>query len=144
VLAFWFVWAGAFSSNQTQVHQMTQAASDQPRRDIFDRITVVIAGVGVILAACALLLNSCQLSTIKDNAHRQLRAYVMVDNKALRVDDFTNQIALKIRIKNFGTTPAHNVSNWVCLAIRETPLSSVLKNYPTDKVLSKSVLALKV
>jgi len=64
---------------------MTQAASDRPRRDIFDRITVVIAGVGVILAACALLLNSCQLSTIKDNAHRQLRAYVMVDNKRSRL-----------------------------------------------------------
>jgi len=46
---------------------------------------VVIAGVGVILAACALLLNSCQLSTIKDNAHRQLRAYVMVDNKRSRL-----------------------------------------------------------
>jgi hypothetical protein len=97
-------------------------------------------GLTTTIAACALVLTSYQIWTIRDNAQRQLRAYVLVDNKAINVDQSTNQIGIEIRIKNFGLTPARNISNWVCVAVREFPLTSKLSNYPTENIISRSIL----
>ena len=101
----------------------------------------IVAIVGVVIAGCALILTSYQIWTIRDNAQRQLRAYILVDNKHIKIDNSSNQIGIQIDIKNFGLTPARNVSNWVCVAIREFPLASKLNDYPTEKVVSKSTLA---
>ena len=82
--------------------------------------------VGVVFALCALLLTTCQIWTIRDNAQRQLRAYIVVSDTAVSCPDcgdtaraprtlpgISNFIVL--RMANNGQTPAYNVSpviNW--------------------------------
>jgi hypothetical protein len=101
-------------------------AGDQSSRDHHDPIARIIGIVGAVIAACALVLTFWQILTIRDNAQRQLRAYIVVSDTAVICPDcgdtarspstlpgITNFAVF--RMQNNGQTPAYNVSpviNW--------------------------------
>jgi hypothetical protein len=96
-----------------------------------------VAAIGGILAA---IFSGAQGWIARDTRNRQMRAYVLVDNK--HIDVRNGNIGVQIRVKNFGATPARDIGHWVCVAIREFPLASTLPDYPFKSTLpSNTVLA---
>jgi hypothetical protein len=117
--------------------------TEKQPRDRHDRMTLAVAILGVVIGACALGITSCQVQTIKDNAQRQMRAYVFLSNVRIRVDDTNNSLlVIDLTAKNFGNTPASEYYFWACTALREFPLTTPLKTEPANlKSPSNSVLA---
>src|SRR5690349_18029294 len=63
-----------------------------------------IAAVVLILVYTA--IQGCQLSVIRDQEKRQLRAYVLVDQSSITIDA-ANNVHPRIQFKNSGLTPAY-------------------------------------
>jgi hypothetical protein len=102
----------------------TMTETPKPARDWHDHITLVIAVIGVILGACALGLTSCQISTLRENAQRQMRAYVSVKIGQKGVTNFepNKSAELELELQNSGQTPALDVSHSSILFPRPYPL----------------------
>jgi hypothetical protein len=80
-------------------------------------MTLVVAILGVVMGACALGVTSCQVQTIKDNAQRQMRAYVYVTllgSKYPKPDP--NRLGITFEINNSGLTWARK------LVVRKTKI----------------------
>ncbi len=75
--------------------------------------TFVVACLGFLAAAAAAIFTGRQVSIAKDSEVRQLRAYVLVNESAIRVDD-SNNVHVRIQFKNSGMTPAFNLIGWGC------------------------------
>ena len=100
--------------------------SDPPQRERHDRIVRIVAIVGVVIAGCALILTSCQIWAIRDNAQRQLRAYVGVvvppDNQRINRFFPPEVPTVRLNVRNFGQTPAYKASYIAASDIRAFPL----------------------
>ena len=114
----------------------TEPPAPPPARD---RATVATR-LGIFIAACALGVAGYQVWTIKDNAQRQLRAYVFVSERFIKIDEATDALRVNILVKNFGLTPARDVTIAPCVAIRDIPPSSSLNDYLLDITISKSII----
>jgi hypothetical protein len=112
-------------------------------RDQHDRTLLRVTILSVFIAVCAVGLTSYQIWTIRDNAKRQLRAYVMVESSAINVDS-DNKLNVNITVKNFGLTPTYDFRHWACAVVRGTPDRD--SDFPTAPALTareapKSVIA---
>lgn len=114
----------------------------------------ILAGLGVMGGVLALFT----ILTMRWSAHRQLRAYVIVErgiianvaNPQTRFGEDTATVArllapgvgptAQITIKNAGQTPAYDLVHWGSISIREYPLKSKMKEMPRPAVLFRSVL----
>jgi hypothetical protein len=67
-------------------------------------------GLTTTIAACAVVLTSYQIWTIRDNAQRQLRAYVapIPDSFQLITVQPEKPLVAQFKYKNFGATPANS------------------------------------
>lgn len=96
--------------------------------------TVFLALVTTALAIfTAFLWKSTNrlVGSAEDTAQRQLRAYINISGgRVLNIDDPQNRI-FRLDIKNFGQTPAYEVSTVFKCIVREYPLD---KNKPLDPV----------
>jgi hypothetical protein len=108
-----------------------------------DPVARIVGILGTVIAICALAATSCQIWTIRDNAQRQLRAYVFVRNVHIRVDDSqNNRLEIDLTVENLGSTPATDYYFWACTVLREQPVTTCLPIEPDNlKSPSKSVLA---
>jgi len=67
------------------------------------------------------------IKTMKDTAERQLRAYVLVTTAQIHRDaNFRYKLSVKIKIKNFGATPAYDLTNWMGVDFISWPLPADL------------------
>jgi len=85
----------------------------------------------LIAATCALFVATRQIVTgAGETAERKLRAYVMIE--IVRLDNLAigGCPQANITIKNFGSTPAHNVTHWSKLAFSKFPDMSPLPPNP--------------
>ena len=83
---------------------------DERSRDRHDRITRTVSVVSAIIAGCALLLTSYQIWTIRDNAQRQMRAYVFAKLTTHRYPpQNSDRLGIGFEIKNSGLTWARNL-----------------------------------
>jgi hypothetical protein len=67
-----------------------------------------------------------------DTEQRQLRAYVMIQSEMELAISDTNIIAVLLKVKNFGLTPAFKVKHWTCLATRDFVIKDASIIEPTD------------
>lgn len=88
-----------------------------------------VAAVVLILIYTA--IQGCQLSVIRDQEKRQLRAYVLVDQSSILVDE-SNYVHPRIQIKNGGLTPAYKVAGWGCLVVGRFRVGDGVINTETD------------
>jgi hypothetical protein len=95
-------------------------ANEARPRDRHDRILLRVTILSVFIAACAVVLTSYQIWTVRDNAKRQLRAYAMVESSVIGVDS-NNKLNVSITVKNFGLTPTYDFRHWACAVVRDTP-----------------------
>ena len=98
----------------------------RPERDRHDRLALGVAIVGAIIAACALVQTSYQICTIRDNAKRQLRAYIGLvapaDNQVANAFFPPAKPLVRLTPKNFGLTPAYEATHATGMAIVKYPL----------------------
>lgn len=90
-----------------------------------------------------------QLSIMRDTEVRQLRAYILPAGSSIRVDA-ENIIHISLILKNFGQTPAYDLSGWVCIVIdnysdndfkQDAPSRMLpIPSYIDDSIPPKSVL----
>jgi hypothetical protein len=80
-------------------------------------MTLAVAILGVVIGTCALGVTSCQVQTIKDNAQRQMRAYVYVTLSAFKYPKSNpDRLGITFEINNSGLTWARN------LVVRKTKI----------------------
>lgn len=83
---------------------------DERSRDRHDRVTRTVSIVSAIIAGCALLLTSYQIWTIRDNAQRQMRAYVFAKLTTHKYPpQNSDRLGIGFEIKNSGLTWARNL-----------------------------------
>jgi hypothetical protein len=82
-----------------------------------------------------------QLSYLSDTADRQLRAYVHVKGATVQKIDKPSERVIKVRIENFGQTPAKDVVFRSGEHVREWPLTTEFGGFPADLSTSPSPLA---
>jgi len=99
--------------------------------------TVILALVTTALAIFTAFLwkaTNKLVGSTKDTAERQLRAYINISHgKVLYINDPQNRI-FQLDIKNFGQTPAYEVSTVFKCIVREYPLG---KSNPLESVTSE-------
>jgi hypothetical protein len=94
--------------------------------------TVIIGAFTLVLAVVTGFLYRATRDLVEGaerTAERQLRAYVHVAE--VKVIDDDNLITYYMEIRNFGQTPAHNVSLRYGIALKDYPLTAVL-DLPKD------------
>jgi hypothetical protein len=88
--------------------KLMETTGTRPQRDRHDYITRVVAIISAIIAIFALGLTSYQISTIRDNAKRQLRAYIGLvaptDNQVANAFLPPAKPLIRLVPKNFGLT----------------------------------------
>jgi hypothetical protein len=90
---------------------------NRPPRDWHDRSTLLLTTAGVVVATCALGITSCQVQTLKDNAQRQMRAYVyltLLNSKYPQSKP--DRLGIGVEINNSGLTWARK------LVVRKTKI----------------------
>jgi len=114
-----------------------QEKKEQEKSRIDNLIAYSTLGLGIITGILAIFTGALWLATrklvidTKDTSKRQLRAYVNVlQGKVFNPYDPPNRI-FRIDIKNFGQTPAHDVSIVYQCIIREFPLD---KTKPLNEI----------
>jgi hypothetical protein len=101
--------------------------------------TVTLAFVTTILAIFTYKL----WSATKDTAKRQLRAYVFMKLEDGQ-DMFYNPngcLSIALITKNFGQTPAYDISCTLQMALHKFPLTTTLPHHKYEQIASKSPLA---
>lgn len=102
-----------------------------PVRDRHDRATLAIAILGIIVAVCAFAVTCYQVWTIKDNAKRQLRAYLYV-TPTIRNFAVNSKPEVSIVLMNGGQTPAYNFNATMHMQIRPFPQSEPMITLATE------------
>ncbi len=93
---------------------MPDTAPDQPkgsqnRRDAYDKANTYILAATLIAAGCAAGFTGWQAWIARDQEHRALRAYVLVNAELQRRVD--NAIpSIKLSAENMGQTPVYNLT----------------------------------
>ena len=71
------------------------------------------------------------IEQMRDTAHRQLRAYVLVWAAQIKFKNL-NAPEVQVHFKNFGQTPAYQLHGWISIWIGEYPLKISLPQPPSD------------
>ncbi|HEX9597687.1 MAG TPA: hypothetical protein VF982_12465, partial [Anaerolineales bacterium] len=85
-----------------------------------------MAGTGTLIAFIAVALSIFTALSSNKTTRAQLRAYVMLDGAVSGDFDDHGGFTVAIPTKNFGATPAHDLTQWQDIALREYPLTSPL------------------
>jgi hypothetical protein len=85
---------------------------------------LVMAIIGAIAAIAAACFTGRQVSIARDTEQRQLRAYVgtFVPKDLLSIDA-NRYVTLRLRMKNYGLTPANEIEYLAGINLRDYPLS---------------------
>jgi hypothetical protein len=87
-----------------------KTATNPPRRDRHDRVALAVAIMSAIISACAFATTTWQVLTIRDNARRQMRAYVYIKLNMIKYPPQNpDRIGVGFEIKNTGVTWARNL-----------------------------------
>jgi len=79
------------------------------------------------------------ISQMNETTQRQLRAYICVSTALLKFQR-PDVPEVQIHLKNFGQTPAYDVSGWIHMWIEEYPLSIALPEPPEAFPKSKEIM----
>src|SRR5260370_24442209 len=79
------------------------------KHDAFERTTLAIAIVGVIVLCAYTGITGYQANIARDTEQRQLRAYMSATAKSVENFNTNKPIVVRLLIKNFGQTPAYHV-----------------------------------
>lgn len=104
---------------------------------------VIVTAVGVVYVALTLkatreAVQEAEVATkaaqdsveaTEKSAVRQLRAYVYVDHAT--ITNLSGKPKIKVKIKNFGQTPAYSMQHWAAVGFQPYPLPENLKE-PED------------
>jgi hypothetical protein len=128
---------------------------------VFTAVAAALSSISAIVALGAFVNSQYAVDVARENvreAHRQadqaerqadvakeigqiqLRAFVFLGTRNILIDDATRRVGLYFETKNTGLTPASELSQSMCIAIREWPLVGILGG--TNKLtIAKSTLA---
>jgi hypothetical protein len=100
---------------------------------LFTGVLVIVGLCGVRAANRTLLaiekqviLMRKQENLMRDTAQRQLRAYIGVSAASMSRDEHSGVPQAQVDFKNFGQTPAHDVTGWIDIVFDEYPLKGIL------------------
>lgn len=112
---------------------------EQEKSNVDNIIAYSTLGLGIVTAVLAVFTGALWLATrklvidAKDTSKRQLRAYVnILQGKVFYPLEPANR-TFRIDIKNFGQTPAHEVSIVYKCIIREFPLTKPLEDITDEE-----------
>ena len=72
------------------------------------------------------------LALSRETTKKQLRAYVMVESAMLATGDINNIVEkIILSLKNYGQTPAYDVTGWIESGIQRFPLNATLTSAKT-------------
>lgn len=91
-------------------------------------ITIFFTAWAALAASRAARAADAAVEITEDTARHQLRAYVYVE--AAHVIDFNRPFEVRVKIKNFGQTPAYGLSQWVTTGFFKFPLRELPKIPP--------------
>lgn len=96
------------------------------RKHPLDWAVFILLFLTTIATGFAAYFTHNQWLTAQDTEKRQLRAYLFIDRDTAQIKGGTQITDLAMSVKNFGQTPAYNVSGAAWLGILDWPLPLVM------------------
>lgn len=131
-LVLWCGWQSRLSSQHQKQYEnnnpSTKPNPETPKVSTDERIanyTLSLAILTGVLAASTIglwIVNYFVLRHGRETAERQLRAYVMIDAASIENVKIGGCPEAKLTIKNYGQTPAINLTHWARMGFYPYPL----------------------
>ncbi|RUU44107.1 hypothetical protein EOD08_11200 [Mesorhizobium sp. M6A.T.Ca.TU.002.02.2.1] len=89
----------------------------------------ILGALGMVLLFAAFLYTKWTYDHSVSSSERQLRAYVCLEGVHAPAGFEADEITAVAHVKNFGATPASEMSQWTLIKLREYPLVGDLEPY---------------
>lgn len=141
---------------------MTELSNHMAQMSRFVRCLVLVMVAGVLLLSLVLLyqrrsavaleralrvaiarteIAEKSVSVIKETGQMQLRAYVLVNGaRGGLMDDKSGRYGVQVEIRNFGVTPAYNLTGWLTVFVDEAAAMQEAPSQPHNAEITQRIL----